>query len=66
MIYIVEYVVWDKVANTWVHKISQEGYDTLTKAEVFCISRGGQRTVQPMVFKCTEHTKFIIHEVYIK
>lgn len=66
MIYIIEYKVWDKVSNTWVHKISQEGYSTLMQAEVFCISRGGHRTVQPMVFKCTDHAEFIIHEVYIK
>lgn len=69
IVYIVEYAVWDPIVSSWMRKISQEGYKTLNEAEDFCMSRGAERTIRPMVFKDTSHghqEKYIIYEVYIK
>lgn len=69
IVYIVEYKVWDRIYKHWIQKVSQEGYRTLKEAEDFCVSRGGHRTVQPMVFKSMNNEvqeQYVIHEVYIK
>ena len=68
-VYIIEYRYFDENSESWISKVSQEGYSTYESARNFCEERATNagRTDMPMYFQNTTfndiHEEYYIHEV---
>ena len=69
--YVIEYRYWDKLTESWISHISQEGYSNYEDAKAFCLKRAfnAGSTDKPMYFQNITvnslHEEFHIHEVLI-
>ena len=67
-VYIIEYRKFEKYTQTWISKISQEGYTLYEDARIFCQERAGNNGVtdRPFYFQINNFEEYYIHEVLIK
>ena len=64
--YIVEYRHFDQQTNSWISKISQEGYTTLEAAQDYIETRPGHMVqVSAMYYQTEGMGEYYIHDVMI-
>lgn len=64
--YIIEYRVWDRAERHWISKISQEGYETIEKAQEYIESRPSNPVRCANMYYQTELLEeYFIHDIRI-
>lgn len=65
-VYIVEYRHFDKQTNSWISKISQEGYTTLEAAQDYIETRPGHMVqVSAMYYQTEGMGEYYIHDILV-
>lgn len=64
--YIVEHRHFDKLTNSWINKISQEGYTTLEAAQDYIETRPGHMVqISAMYYQTEGMCEYYIHDINI-
>ena len=64
--YIIEHRHFDQASNSWVSKISQEGYSSLEAAQDYIETRPGHMVqVSAMYYQTEGMSEYYIHDVLI-